>query len=171
VRITLAELEVRKSVISRTYQPGTLNFHGTELQEVKPLRVEAVAELVGGEIRIRGQLATAIEVPCDRCLTSATLAVDRGFDLFYRPLRDIPREEEFEIPSAELDLAFFSGDGIELADVLTEQVQLAVPMKVVCQPDCKGLCGVCGADRNKVSCNCREIPSDSPFGSLGKSLT
>jgi len=49
---------------------------------------------------------------------------------------------------------------------VTEQVILSVPMKVVCRPDCRGLCPVCGANRNTGECQCPAAPADSPFASL-----
>jgi uncharacterized protein len=86
--------------------------------------------------------------------------------LFYRPLSSIAREEEIEVPADELDVGFYSGDGIEVADVVTEQVILSVPMKVICRAECQGLCPVCGADRNLETCQCASPQARSPFASL-----
>jgi len=41
---------------------------------------------------------------------------------------------------------FFQGEGLFLADVLKEQVLLSLPMKVICQSDCRGLCPTCGRE-------------------------
>jgi uncharacterized protein len=94
------------------------------------------------------------------------IPVEEDFDLFYRPVSTIAREEEVELPEAELGVGFLSGDGIELADVVTEQVILAVPMKVVCRTDCRGLCPVCGANLNFEKCGCLRAKENSPFSSL-----
>jgi len=166
VRITLAELELHRVHASEQYAPGALDYHGAEFRQVAPIQIDAIAELVGGEIRIRGRLSTSLEAACDRCLGSVTIPVTRDFDLFYRPLNTIAREEEIEIPEDELEIGFYSGDGIELADVATEQVILSVTMKLVCQPECRGLCPVCGANRNSVQCDCSPPQEDSPFASL-----
>jgi uncharacterized protein len=37
-----------------------------------------------------------------------------------------------------------------------EQVLLAVPLKVICREDCKGLCPHCGANQNLERCSCSE---------------
>ena len=166
MRITLEELALRRIVVSKTYASGALDYHGAEFRQVAPLKVDAVAELVGSEIRIRGHLGTGLEACCDRCLVQVGIPVERDFDLFYRPLQAIAREEEIEIPADELEVGFFSGDGIELADVVREQVILSVPMKVVCRDECQGLCPVCGANRNVVACHCVPPPQQSPFASL-----
>jgi uncharacterized protein len=161
-------LELHRIVVSKTYASGTLDYHGTDFRQAAPLKVDAIAELVGSEICIRGRLATRLEACCDRCLGSVVIPIKQEFNLFYRPVSTIAREEEVELPEDELGVGFFSGDGIELADVVTEQVILSVPMKVVCQTDCRGLCPVCGANLNFVKCACRPAKENSPFSSLKK---
>jgi uncharacterized protein len=166
VRITLAELELHRITASERYAPGSLDFHGAEFRQAAPLKLDATAELLGAEIRIRGHLATRLDASCDRCLGAVEIPVSSDFDLFYRPMESIAKEEEIEIPASELEVGFYSGDGIELADVATEQVLLSVPMKVVCDSECRGLCPVCGANRNLTLCNCAPPQHDSPFASL-----
>jgi len=167
VRITLAELELHRVTVCENYAPGALDYHGAEFRQTAPLALAATAELLGAEIRIRGHLATRLEAHCDRCLEPVEIPVSSNFDLFYRPVESIAREEdEVEIPTAELEVGFYSGEGIESADVATEQVILAMPMKVICSAECQGLCPVCRANRNITQCNCLLPGQDSPFASL-----
>ena len=166
MRITLGQLELHRIVVSKTYGSGALDYHGADFRQTAPLKVEAVAELVGSEVRIRGHLRTRLEACCDRCLVSVAIPVEEEFDLFYRPESTIAREEEVELPEDELGVAFFSGDGIELADVVAEQVILSAPMKVVCQANCRGLCPGCGANLNFEKCGCLLAKENSPFSSL-----
>jgi len=166
VLITPQVLEIHRVVVSKTYAPGELDYRGAEFRQVKPLKVGVVAELEGGEIRIRGHLETTLGASCDRCLGSAEIAIDRDFDLFYRPVSTIARAEEIEVPDEELEVGFYPGDGVELDDAITEQVILAVPMKVVCGPDCRGLCPNCGANWNRERCDCPRREADSPFAVL-----
>lgn len=166
VLLTLQDLQLHRIVVSTTYESGALNYHGAEFRQMDPLKVEAVAELVGSEIRIRGHLGTRLEACCDRCLGPVKIDVDRDFDLFYRPVKSIAREEEIKVPEDELGVGFYSGDGIELADVVTEQVILSVPMKLVCRSQCLGLCPICRVDRNAHRCRCSDLHAQSPFASL-----
>jgi uncharacterized protein len=166
VRITLAELKLHRVIASESYAPGSLDFHGAEFRQAAPLQLNATAELLGEEIRIRGHLATRLESCCDRCLGAVAIPVNCDFDLFYRPMQDIAKEEDIEIPTDELEIGFYTGDGIELADVATEQVILSVPMKVICGAECRGLCPVCGINRNVTACACAPPQQDSPFASL-----
>jgi len=167
VHITLAELEVHRVTASESYTPGALDYRGAEFHQTAPLGLIVNAELLGREIRVRGRLETRLGASCGRCLAPVEIPVSRDFDLMYRPMASITQaEEEIEIPTEELEVGFYSGDGIELADVATEQVILSVPMKVICGPECRGLCPVCGANRNLRQCNCAPPVQDSPFASL-----
>jgi len=166
VRITLAELELHRVIASESYAPGSLDYHGAEFRQTAPLKIEATAELQGTEIRVQGHLATRLETSCDRCLAPVEIPISPDFDLFYRPLESIAKEEEIEVPDDEMEVGFYSGDGIELADIATEQVILAIPMKVVCDTECQGLCPVCRVNRNFAHCDCTPPQQESPFASL-----
>lgn len=164
--ITPQELELHRIVVSKSFAPGELDYHGAEFRQLAPLEVGAVAELAGAEIRIRGHLGTRLAATCDRCLGPVEIRVQRDFDVYYRPVASIAREDEVEIPREELDIGFYHGEGVELADLLTEQVILSVPMKVVCGPACRGLCPVCGVNRNLEECRCQPPEVESPFAAL-----
>jgi len=166
VLITLQELELHRVTVSKTYEAGSLDYRAADFEQVGPLKADATAELVGSEIRIRGHLGTRLRAHCDRCLKPIEFPVDQDFDLFYRPMSSIARQEEIEIPDEESEIGFFSGEGIEFSDVIVEQVNLALPMKLVCRPDCLGLCPVCGIDRNVEECQCRIEEHQSPFDAL-----
>ncbi|MCP9454656.1 MAG: DUF177 domain-containing protein [Nitrospira sp.] len=71
-------------------------------------------------------------------------------------------------PEEEPDdnLYYYSGDHLELAPMLREQLILASPMHPLCQEDCLGLCPQCGKDLNEGPCQCTGELADSPFLSL-----
>jgi uncharacterized protein len=84
-----------------------------------------------------------------------------------------PREQaaEHELGRGELDIEFYRGDEIEPKEFIREQLLLGIPMVPVHSQDCKGLCPVCGADRNETTCNCHiEVieGGPSPFAMLKK---
>jgi uncharacterized protein len=137
---------------------------------VSPLRVEGSAELLGntlGEIRVKGHLKVSMESDCDRCLETATILLDDDFDLFYRPEPELGRSgEEVEIDEGESQIAFYQGDGLDLRDILREQILLSLPMQRVCSENCKGICPVCGQNRNLVACGCAVKPADDRWAAL-----
>ena len=167
--ISVEELKLHPVSISKTYPAGALDYKTADFRQLGVLKVQGVAELVGMEIRFRGRLNTQVEASCDRCLGTVEIPVESNFDLIYRPMKTIARQEEVEVPAAELEVGFYTGSGIELAEVVTEQVNLAIPMKIVCRVDCQGLCPTCGINRNLATCHCT-APSpeshESPFAAL-----
>jgi uncharacterized protein len=166
VLISVEELKLHPVSISETYPTGALDYHTADFQQSEKLRVRGNAELVGREIRFRGHLSTRIESTCARCLGRVEMPVECDFDLTYRPMTEIAKEEEIKVAPEELEVGFYGGHGIEVTDVVTEQVNLFMPMQVVCSPDCRGLCPTCGANRNVEACECAEAPSESPFTTL-----
>ena len=164
--ISVEQLKLHPVSISETYSTGSLDYHTADFRQSERLKVRGTAELVGQDIRFRGHLSTRIESTCARCLLRVEIPVESDFDLTYQPMATIARDEEIQVPAEDLEIGFYSGPGIEVADVVTEQVNLFMPMQVVCSPDCRGLCPTCGANRNLEACQCGKAPSESPFASL-----
>lgn len=164
--LDIHELAIHRIPVRKTYAPGSLDFHSTEFKQVEALTVRAMAELVEGQIHIFGTLHTRIELNCARCLEPVTEEVSRDFDLIYRPASCAPRQEDVHLSLEETEIAFFEGDGLFLADILSEQIHLAVPMKAICRSDCRGLCPHCGANLNYEQCSCETRTVDPRLASL-----
>jgi len=162
------ELATRKIRIRKDYAPGTLDFHSGEFRQAEPLDVRATAELVDDQIRIYGTFHTRLEMVCARCLDTVVEEVSKNFDLFYRPVNSVSREEEFRLNLDDTEIAFFEGDGLFLADVLAEQVNLSLPMKVICRSDCRGLCPHCGVNLNQEECRCETHAADPRLAPLAR---
>jgi len=163
--LDIHELERDRIALDQSFLPGRIDF-GEDVWEVEALDVRGWAELIAGEIRLRGDFRTVMEVPCARCLERTRRAVAMDFDLFYRPVQTIAREEEVEIKGDDLDIGFFQGDGLLLEDALREQILLALPMKSICKPDCQGLCPQCGRNRNLGPCGCAPATPDARWTPL-----
>ena len=77
-----------------------------------------------------------------------------------------PLPEEVEREELNDDLYYFTGDHLELAPMLREQLILASPMHPQCSESCLGLCARCGKDLNDGPCRCPAEPTGSPFDVL-----
>jgi uncharacterized protein len=162
------ELALHKVRIRKSYAPGALDYHTNDFRQAEPLEVRATAELLEGQIRISGTLHTRLELVCARCLEPVSEEVSREFDLFYRLAKEGPHDETIHLKLDDTDIAFFEGDGLFLTDVLAEQVFLAIPMKVICRSDCRGLCPHCGANLNSEECRCETHTSDPRLAPLAR---
>jgi len=121
----------------------------------------------GGEARIHGRIRTEIETDCDRCLGRASFPIDSPFDLFYRPVNTAAAaEEEAAIDEGEAEMGFYELPGLELEDIVREQVELQLPMQKLCSPACKGICPMCGVNRNETACSCQPPSGDDRWKAL-----
>jgi uncharacterized protein len=118
------------------------------------------------DIRLHGNFSTSVETICARCLEPVVTAVDRDFDLLYRPQGADAGKEEMSVTDAEAEISYYQGNGLELVDVLREQILLALPLKMICREDCKGLCPMCGRNWNQGSCECKVKAEDPRWSAL-----
>jgi len=166
--LDVKDLAVRKMHIRKSYAPGSIDYGLNEVKQTEPLEVNATAELLEGQIRVAGELQTKIEMVCARCLEPVIEEVHRNFDLFYQPLLKGTTHEVERLKDDDTEIGFFEGEGLFLADVLKEQVLLSLPMKVICQSDCRGLCPHCGANLNQEQCRCERHTSDPRLAPLAR---
>jgi len=139
-----------------TFEPGAIDFTGNDFRQSGPLVWTANLERAGEEIRLVGSLTGAVEWSCSRCLEPAQSGISRSFDLFFRQRNEEMFDEDDDVELTEEDMrtSFFTGTQLDIGDIIREQVLLALPMKVLCRVDCKGLCPVCGTNLNINSCHC-----------------
>jgi uncharacterized protein len=168
--LSIKEMEVRKLPFAETWEANGFVFSDPTIRNRTPLMVEGVAELLphtGGEVRVHGRIRTEIETECDRCLGRASFPIAAPFDLFYKPLAAVrDSEEEMAIDEGEAEMGFYELPGLELGDIVQEQVLLQLPMQRVCSPACKGICPMCGVNRNETECSCQPPSGDDRWMAL-----
>ena len=167
--LSVQELEVRKIRFDGIFEPGQLDFTDSGVRQISPLHAKGEAELLentGGEIRVRGHIAVTMEADCDRCLAKAEMPIDALFDLFYEPSSTVEGEDEIAIDEGQAQIGFYQEPGIELEEILQEQVLLMLPMHRLCDEACKGICPVCGQNRNETNCDCSAVPADDRWNGL-----
>ena len=167
--LDIKELELHPLDFEEEFQPDVIDLGG-EARQRTPLKASGHAEIVEEhhgkheiikDIRLRGRLSTGLELQCARCLEPVNQEVTREFELLYRPLGTDAGRDELSVTDAEAEIGYYQGDGILLEDVLREQVLLALPLKVTCREDCKGLCLHCGKNLNEEKCS-RSVPMEDP---------
>jgi uncharacterized protein len=165
---SVRELEIRKAGFDITFPPGHLDLSETEFRPATPVRIVGTAELLRGtdEIRVRGHVSGQLAADCDRCLEAARFVIDRDFDLYYRPVSGGPDETDLELDESESQVGYYEGEGLPLSEVIREQILLWLPMQWVCSEGCRGICPVCGGNRNKVLCGCQQQKADDRWSAL-----
>jgi len=172
--ISLQELELHKVEFNEEFRPDAIDL-GADVRARTPIRSQGRAELIEErhgkhdvllDIRLVGDFSTSLELNCARCLEVVVRDIAKPFDLLYRPQGADAGRDELTVTQAEADIGYYKGDGLLLEDVLREQVLLAVPIKVVCSDECKGLCPRCGRNLNHEDCTCAEPVPDPRWGAL-----
>jgi uncharacterized protein len=134
---------------------------------LEPIKEDGEGALRGeGFFRLRGRMSCRIELSCVRCLEPVPMEVAEDLDLLYLPQSaNTPAAGESGgneseglsdrgLAPEELAVSFYRDERIDLSQMAREQIVLALPMKPLCKPDCRGLCAGCGANRNRESCDC-----------------
>ncbi len=122
---------------------------------MEPVKIEGILRNENECFILEAKGETKVSLLCDRCLTP--VATEIHFNIEERFSHTGRDDEETET---------FSGDQIDLADYVKRGILEALPMKVVCREDCKGLCPVCGKDLNTGDCGCDTTEIDPRFESL-----
>jgi uncharacterized metal-binding protein YceD (DUF177 family) len=98
---------------------------------------------------------------CDRCLTPCEEAVDSTIDVVLQVRPPLPAGGEVQLQASELGVLDLDSETLDTDPILREQLELNIPMTILCRPDCAGLCPHCGADRN-VEPDCCSGPETDP---------
>ena len=164
--LSIKEMELRKLPFAHTWQAGEIDFSDSGTTQSGPLSAAGEAELLphtGGEVHVHGSVQATLETECDRCLGRASFRVETPFNLFYKLLDpNAPVEEEIALDEGEAEMGFYELPGLELEEILREQVLLQLPMQRVCGENCKGICLVCGGNRNETDCHCETLSVANP---------
>ena len=166
MRIDIEKLEGLGGKFSKSYEVDELPLGETDVRLVAPVRITGRGRHDGNEVELRGELKTEIEVACGRCLQPVRSPIVTEFEERFVPSVDWRDEEYHELKPEDLNLAVFSGEAIDLDELVREEILLAVPGHILCHDDCKGLCAVCGTDKNLKSCGCEEKQIDSRWQKL-----
>ena len=95
-----------------------------------------LVKAVAGSILVSGTVSGKVKASCGRCLAPVEMAIaNSDIQLYYA--KDEITEEEMDIT----------------ADI-RDELLIELPMNPLCSDECKGLCPVCGTNRNRKSCKC-----------------
>lgn len=109
----------------------------------------------GAEVSVSGGFEGAVPLTCSRCLEPFPFPVAPEIAVRLLPKPTV-REEEVELSGDDLEVEFYDGDVLDLAALLRAETLLALPMKPLCREECRGLCPVCGGNRNQGLCACEK---------------
>ena len=143
-------------------------------------RISAHLERFGERVLLRARARAELTAPCGRCLAPVAMPLPVDFSLTFVPAekrREEQAGEAGERGKARVAGSFgdedvteehYAGHEIDLDPVVREQILLALPGYPLCREDCKGLCPVCGQNRNERECGCDRHVPDPRWAGLEK---
>ncbi|WP_238457683.1 YceD family protein [Desulforamulus ferrireducens] len=127
-------------------QVENIEVGGQLLKFVGP--VEVTGEIVsrGNHFEVKGETRAKILAVCNNCLEPFELTLAGSLEEVYT------RDEDFDVDS---EMIGFTGDTLNIEPEVIKSLILELPMRLVCSPECRGLCQQCGANLNITQCNCQ----------------
>ncbi|MCR5306051.1 MAG: DUF177 domain-containing protein [Oscillospiraceae bacterium] len=146
-RISVRQLLLRPDEtrrISVTLDAETTESYGLRCRELPS--AEGILENRAGVLMLRYTLHAVPELTCDRCLSPVEVPCEEQFShVIVTETADRRQDAEYLLaPDAMLDLA----------EAVMTDLRLSLPTRILCRPDCKGLCPSCGQDLNLGECSC-----------------
>lgn len=130
----------------------------------------------GNLLLIDGEVAATVELTCDRCLEavpwSTTVHLEERFPLdeVINPPQKPVEGEEFDNTVSSVVHLDATKPILDVDELIRQQLLTQVPMQVLCDEACKGLCPRCGANWNTATCTCADETDDSPLSALAALL-
>lgn len=112
------------------------------------------------KLDISAEGTVILQMPCDRCLTDTAVSVSWAFN---RKIdTTLLKDEEGD------EIGYIHDDMLDPDPVVSSEVMMNLPMKVLCREDCRGICLKCGANLNSEACSCTKEPAPGSFADLLK---
>ncbi len=121
-------------------------FEGIVFAEPASVRLEL--RQADHMLAVEGSIDARVRGQCDACLEDVEMKVHVDVDERLDPTQG--RESD---PFGESNV--LTGARLDVADLTQQSVVSALPMGLRCRQDCRGLCPLCGANRNGNDCTCK----------------
>ena len=115
----------------------------------EPVLARGKVRNTAGVLVLEAVIATNLHAVCDRCAAPFERRV--SWPVHAVLTRSLEREDEAD----EWTFLLQEGDKADLDEILTTAFVLNMDSKLLCRPDCKGICPRCGKNLNEGACSCR----------------
>jgi uncharacterized protein len=151
-----------KEIIDITdhFENSIIDFCGERLNIVSPVTVKGSAINFEGKINVDLIIAAQVERKCSRCLESFKEEVE--VESKYVFVKETKDDQE--------DYYTFKGDKVDITDIVLGDIAAKLAMKPLCNENCKGLCPICGKNKNSIDCQCKSEEIDPRMQALSKLL-
>jgi uncharacterized protein len=153
---SLLKRKIEKKEIHLVINESELFVSNKEVQCKKPVELEGVLSLTGSILSLDCEIDTELTLQCSRCV-----------ERFSYPLKFEIHEKFSNDPGDEDEnIIFIDSDNIDITEVIENNIIITLPIKILCNEDCKGLCQHCGINLNVSTCNCDNKDTDPRLAKL-----
>jgi uncharacterized protein len=163
MRIWLDQVQEEPFSWDQTEKVDPASLERPELVELSPIAWRGQVVFTDPGYYLRARLSYEQTLSCTRCLKDFRETVSVPVELMIEvagPRAGNGERGEHELHEDDLGVLTLQEEILDTDPILREQLQLNIPMKPLCRPDCAGLCPACGADRNEGDCGCAERTGD-----------
>lgn len=139
----------------------TFTYNGDEYSIISKEPVSMTfSNLAVGKALVEGSGKLSFEMKCDRCLKSVPYEMDLQFSY------EVFSPDNLSEDSEDDEQNFMEGYELNVVNLVNNEILMSWPMKVLCKPQCKGICTVCGKDLNTGECGCDTFVPDPRWAAL-----
>lgn len=113
---------------------------------------------VGDVLELKVNVKGSFTVLCARCMKE----LDKDFNIDFTEML-VNSTDDISDRDAVL---VFEKHEVDLDDIIESNILVNLSLKYLCSEDCKGLCPICGADRNVTDCSCGQDEIDPRMAGL-----
>lgn len=129
---------------------------------IDPIKYKGQIFKINGSYLVDVDISYSYETKCDRCFETTIKEVTTSLSA---KLEDYSKDYEDNDEENE-DIIYYNKGSLDLEEQILMEVASSLPMKTLCDENCKGLCLECGIDLNKESCTCQDDYIDPRFEQL-----
>ncbi len=163
MKIRISQMEEGHHTFVESENPQAIGLED-ESRFSRDVDVRVEVDKRGKNYYIQQIVHTKARFECDRCLEPFVKDLDAEYRVVYT--------SDTEFLELDEDIRYVAPEQseIDITEDIRETVLLAIPIKLLCKHDCKGLCPHCGANLNVESCTCAEEMIDPRWEALKKLL-
>ncbi|HEX4953565.1 MAG TPA: DUF177 domain-containing protein [Thermoanaerobaculia bacterium] len=137
-----------------------------ELAKLSPVVLVGRLTRLEKGLLLRAELEYEQTLVCDRCLKEYVEPVAEQLDLLVEEGKPPVGSSDHTLDAEDLGVLYVENEVLDTGPLAFEQVQLGLPMKPLCRPDCPGFCPTCGADLSAGACGCQTETTDPRWAAL-----
>ena len=149
-------------------ETDTFDFMVPDWQLSKPLSVSLEVVNEGRYLNLTGTVKACVEGQCSRCLDKVTETVETVITEQLLYAKDAYLYNPLAVGELEEQFYLYSNDLFDISEIIRESILAALPMKILCRDDCRGLCLKCGQNLNRGQCQCDTTEIDPRLAILAK---